>query len=216
MGRPRVLFAGEATIDSQGGQQCTHGAFLTGVERAFDILDHVQQGGRCRLRDVRIVDYLMGRGNRALPPHSMLRRGQTTSCSSSTSTTSTSSRSTPQRERRGMNRRQRRDSGNASLDGLDNFSSSPCASLSSNCSSNCSTIAESQRDQTERCSELQSPFKVAEDERAASPPPKKRFCQRPEDDGDIEVVSFVSLETFRQLFNLLPLCNLPALEAPKS
>uniref|UniRef100_A0A0R3SQW4 Amino_oxidase domain-containing protein n=1 Tax=Hymenolepis diminuta TaxID=6216 RepID=A0A0R3SQW4_HYMDI len=212
-GRPRVLFAGEATIDSQGGQQCTHGAFLTGIERAFDILDHFQQGGRCRLRDVRIVDYLMGRGNRALPPHTMLRRGQTNSCPSSISTTSTSPRSTPQRgRRRGTNRRRRRDSGNASLDGLDNFSSSPCASISSNCSSNCSTITEPQRDQTERCAELQSPFKVTEDEDATSPSPAKR--QRSDDDSRVEF--FISLEAFRQLFNLLPLCNLPALEGPKS
>ncbi|KAM3180947.1 hypothetical protein ACTXT7_015311 [Hymenolepis weldensis] len=212
-GRPRVLFAGEATIDSQGGQQCTHGAFLTGIERAFDILDHFQQGGRCRLRDVRIVDYLMGRGNRALPPHAMLRRGQTNSCPSSISTTSTSPRSTPQRgRRRGTNRRRRRDSGNASLDGLDNFSSSPCTSISSNCSSDCSTITEPQRDQTERCAELQSPFKVTEYEGATSPSPAKR--QRFDDDSRVEF--FVSLEAFRQLFNLLPLCNLPALEGPKS
>ncbi|CAH8446500.1 unnamed protein product [Schistosoma mattheei] len=56
---PKLLFAGEGTVDSSGGQQCTHGAFSSGVDRALDVLDHIQ-GSRCRLRDVRIIDYLTG------------------------------------------------------------------------------------------------------------------------------------------------------------
>ncbi|VDP74002.1 unnamed protein product [Echinostoma caproni] len=70
---PRVLFAGEGTVDSTGGQQCTHGAFTSGVNSALDILDFVQ-GGRCRLRDVRIVDYLTGYRTYNYPPHGMVRR----------------------------------------------------------------------------------------------------------------------------------------------
>ncbi|CAL8078612.1 unnamed protein product [Calicophoron daubneyi] len=70
---PRLLFAGEGTVDSSGGQQCTHGAFCSGVSRALDVLDQVQ-GGRCRLRDVRIVDYLTGRHTQSYPPHGMVRR----------------------------------------------------------------------------------------------------------------------------------------------
>ncbi|KAL7060041.1 hypothetical protein AAHC03_09397 [Spirometra sp. Aus1] len=72
-GPPRLLFAGEGTIDSTGGQQCTHGAFLTGVERAFDVLDQLQ-GGRCRLRDTRIIDYLTNCDPQRFPPHPMVRR----------------------------------------------------------------------------------------------------------------------------------------------
>lgn len=68
-----MLFAGEGTVDSTGGQQCTHGAFLSGVNSALAILDQVQ-GGRCRLRDVRIVDYLTGHRTYSFPPHSMIRR----------------------------------------------------------------------------------------------------------------------------------------------
>ncbi|THD22454.1 Lysine-specific histone demethylase 1 2 [Fasciola hepatica] len=70
---PRVFFAGEGTVDSAGGQQCTHGAFTSGANCAFDILDQVQ-GGRCRLRDVRIVDYLTGHRTYSFRPHSMVRR----------------------------------------------------------------------------------------------------------------------------------------------
>lgn len=72
--RPRLLFAGEGTVDSSGGQQCTHGAFTSGVERALDVLDQIQ-GFPCRLRDVRVVDYLTGyRSGRPFPPHEMIRR----------------------------------------------------------------------------------------------------------------------------------------------
>ncbi|KAF7232132.1 hypothetical protein EG68_10900 [Paragonimus skrjabini miyazakii] len=73
-GNPRLLFAGEGTVDSSGGQQCTHGAFASGVSRAFEILDHMQ-GFRCRLRDIRIVDYLTGYRTYSHSPHTMLRRG---------------------------------------------------------------------------------------------------------------------------------------------
>ncbi|KAF5395012.1 hypothetical protein PHET_08875 [Paragonimus heterotremus] len=71
---PRLLFAGEGTVDSSGGQQCTHGAFASGVSRALEILDHMQ-GFRCRLRDIRIVDYLTGHRTYSHSPHTMLRRG---------------------------------------------------------------------------------------------------------------------------------------------
>ncbi|KAG5448756.1 Lysine-specific histone demethylase 1 2 [Clonorchis sinensis] len=70
---PRLLFAGEGTVDSAGGQQCTHGAFTSGLSRAFDVLDR-EQGTRCRLRDVRIVDYLTGYRAYSAQPHGMLRR----------------------------------------------------------------------------------------------------------------------------------------------
>ncbi|CAH8450781.1 unnamed protein product [Dicrocoelium dendriticum] len=70
---PRLLFAGEGTVDSSGGQQCTHGAFFSGVNRAMDILDAVTKA-RCRLRDVRIVDYLTGYRSYAQASHGMLRR----------------------------------------------------------------------------------------------------------------------------------------------
>ncbi|OON14071.1 amine oxidase [Opisthorchis viverrini] len=70
---PRLLFAGEGTVDSAGGQQCTHGAFTSGLSRAFDVLDK-EQGTRCRLRDVRIVDYLTGYRAYSAQPHGMLRR----------------------------------------------------------------------------------------------------------------------------------------------
>ncbi|CAH8443484.1 unnamed protein product, partial [Schistosoma turkestanicum] len=72
---PKLLFAGEGTVDSSGGQQCTHGAFSSGVDRAFDVLDCIQ-GGRCRLRDVRIVDYLTGHRYDLFPPHEMVRRAK--------------------------------------------------------------------------------------------------------------------------------------------
>ncbi|CAH8477654.1 unnamed protein product [Heterobilharzia americana] len=70
---PKLLFAGEGTVDSSGGQQCTHGAFSSGVDRALDVLDCIQ-GGRCRLRDVRIIDYLTGHRCDRFPPHEMVRR----------------------------------------------------------------------------------------------------------------------------------------------
>lgn len=70
---PKLLFAGEGTVDSSGGQQCTHGAFSSGVDRALDVLDHIQ-GSRCRLRDVRIIDYLTGHRYDLFPPHEMVRR----------------------------------------------------------------------------------------------------------------------------------------------
>ncbi|KAF8569574.1 hypothetical protein P879_02658 [Paragonimus westermani] len=73
-GNPRLLFAGEGTVDSSGGQQCTHGAFASGVSRALEVLDHMQ-GFRCRLRDIRIVDYLTGYRTYSHSPHTMLRRG---------------------------------------------------------------------------------------------------------------------------------------------
>ncbi|CAH8831407.1 unnamed protein product [Trichobilharzia szidati] len=74
-GCPKLLFAGEGTVDSSGGQQCTHGAFSSGVDRALDILDCIQ-GGRCRLRDVRIIDCLTGRLSDRFPPHEMVRRAK--------------------------------------------------------------------------------------------------------------------------------------------
>uniref|UniRef100_A0A0X3PR80 Amine oxidase domain-containing protein n=1 Tax=Schistocephalus solidus TaxID=70667 RepID=A0A0X3PR80_SCHSO len=91
-GPPRLLFAGEGTIDSSGGQQCTHGAFLSGVERAFDVLDQLQ-GGRCRLRDTRIIDYLTNCDPQRFPPHPMVRRNMK-------SPTGTPSSSTPPPSRR--------------------------------------------------------------------------------------------------------------------
>ncbi|KAK4472493.1 hypothetical protein MN116_003740 [Schistosoma mekongi] len=72
---PKLLFAGEGTVDSSGGQQCTHGAFSSGVDRALDVLDCIQ-GGRCRLRDVRIIDYLTGHRSDRFPPHEMVRRAK--------------------------------------------------------------------------------------------------------------------------------------------
>ncbi|KAM7532784.1 hypothetical protein Aperf_G00000129352 [Anoplocephala perfoliata] len=213
-GRPRLLFAGEGTVDSRGGQQCTHGAFLSGIERAFDVLDYLQQGGRCRLRDIRIVDYLMGRGNRSFPPHTMLRRGQT---SGSTSTASASPPPTPQRRpsrgRRG--RRARRDSGNASLDG-DTISTSPSASVSSN-SSNCSTTPDSLTSDSNglRRSSRPSTWASSRATSSVSPPPRKRHKGESSNQDETSTNGVVSLNAVRQLFNL-PLCSLLALEAPKS
>ncbi|KAL3312594.1 hypothetical protein Ciccas_008816 [Cichlidogyrus casuarinus] len=37
---PRLLFAGEGTMNSSQAKECTHGALLTGLERAFEILIH--------------------------------------------------------------------------------------------------------------------------------------------------------------------------------
>uniref|UniRef100_A0A5K3EI75 Amino_oxidase domain-containing protein n=1 Tax=Mesocestoides corti TaxID=53468 RepID=A0A5K3EI75_MESCO len=132
-GRPRLLFAGEGTIDSQGGQQCTHGAFLSGIERAFDVLDHIQQGGRCRLRDVRIIDYLISRSRKnPPPPHGMVRRGmKPTSPLSSGSSASLTPPSTPSKTIH--RKRCRRDSGNSddSLDGQTTPSSSSTCSMDS-------------------------------------------------------------------------------------
>ncbi|VDM34650.1 unnamed protein product, partial [Hydatigera taeniaeformis] len=222
-GRPRLLFAGEGTIDSQGGQQCTHGAFLSGIERAFDVLDYLQQGGRCRLRDVRIVDYLMGRGSRSFPPHSMVRRGMKSVASSAS--TSTGTASPPSTPRRHYRRRARRYSETASLDG--DTTSPSTSATSSSASSNCS--ADSPRGGSRlhwpsRTSKWALTKAASDSSPACVPPPRKRLCQesRP---NSVEFVessvasinnggAMASLGAVRQLFNLPP-CHLLALEAPK-
>ncbi|KAL5971561.1 Lysine-specific histone demethylase 1A, partial [Taenia solium] len=223
LGRPRLLFAGEGTIDSQGGQQCTHGAFLSGIERAFDVLDYLQQGGRCRLRDVRIVDYLMGRGNRSFPPHGMVRRGMK-SVASSTST-STDTASPPSTPRRRYRRRARRYSETASLDG--DTTSPSTSATSSSASSYCS--ADSPRGGgrlhwSSRTSTRASSRAISNSSPACVPPPRKRQCQG-RSPGSVELAepsvaivsdvdAMASLGAVRQLFNLPP-CHLLALEAPK-
>ncbi|CUT98702.1 lysine specific histone demethylase 1A [Echinococcus multilocularis] len=223
LGRPRLLFAGEGTIDSQGGQQCTHGAFLSGIERAFDVLDHLQQGGRCRLRDVRIVDYLMSRGNRSFPPHGMVRRGmKSVASSASTSTGTESSPSTPRRRYR---RRARRYSETASLDG--DTTSPSTSATSSSASSNCS--ADSPRGGgglhwSSRTSTWASLGDASNSSSECVPPSRKRLCQgrglssvkltepfvAVANSGDAAVL----LGAVRLFFNLPP-CHLLALEAPK-
>lgn len=69
---PRLLFCGEGTVDSKGAQQCTHGAFLSGVEKAISVLDHVNRGPS-RINSIRIVDYLTTKSTKLFPPHSMSR-----------------------------------------------------------------------------------------------------------------------------------------------
>lgn len=64
---------------------------MTGVERAYEILD-VLQGGRCRLRDSRIIDYLSGRDKGRYPPHGMVRRCMKTTSSPESSSSSPSVR----------------------------------------------------------------------------------------------------------------------------
>ncbi|KAL5108300.1 Polyamine oxidase 3 [Taenia crassiceps] len=222
LGRPRLLFAGEGTIDSRGGQQCTHGAFLSGIERAFDVLDYLQQGGRCRLRDVRIVDYLMGRGNRSFPPHGMVRRGMKSVASNAS--TSTDTASPPSTPRRRCRRRARRYSETTSLDG--DTTSPSTSATSSSASSNCS--ADSPRGGrlhwSNGASTCASSRATGNSPSACVPPPRKRLCQG-RSLGSVEPVepfvaivnnsdAMTSLGAVRQLFNLPP-CHLLALEAPK-
>ncbi|KAL3321128.1 hypothetical protein Ciccas_000203 [Cichlidogyrus casuarinus] len=78
--QPRLLFAGEATIDSNGAQQCSHGAFQSGVDRAVAILNavHSDTGQKCMLTQARIVDYLMGLIPRGVSTHGMSRRSHRT------------------------------------------------------------------------------------------------------------------------------------------
>lgn len=57
--RPLLLFAGEATTPEDGDQQCTHGAFLSGIEAAKRVF--AGRGVALTLPKERIVDYLVGR-----------------------------------------------------------------------------------------------------------------------------------------------------------
>ncbi|KAL3316031.1 hypothetical protein Ciccas_005328 [Cichlidogyrus casuarinus] len=71
--QPRLLFAGEGTMNSSQAKECTHGALLTGLERAFEIVIHHHTSpkaeSRYSHRDMlnyftaikkRLVSYLLG------------------------------------------------------------------------------------------------------------------------------------------------------------
>lgn len=187
------------------------------------MLDYLQQGGRCRLRDVRIVDYLMGRGNRSFPPHGMARRGMKSVASSAS--TSTDTASPPSTPRRRCHRRARRYSETASLDG--DTTSPSTSATSSSASSNCSADSPRGGGRLNLSSGTSTRALSSATDNSSSacvPPPRKRLCQERSlgglelaepsvtvFDGDDAMASLIAV---RQLFNLPP-CHLLALEAPK-